>query len=185
MEVEVAARDRVLTERERELFASQQEASEKEAEILSLKAKLEKSLNDLQNKEKLINEWKHSNEKIRDQAKSEKDLATSEWKSELEVPKTSYRSIVNNIFQRFKERLHTQEAQTLDWQRKWETLKTTVLDRDIQIADLENKISKLKEEIIAKDNIRPFRIIANNSSTVSTYRERPQIECRQSARAIE
>ena len=78
-------RDTLLMERERELLAANQQVTEREAEATSLKMRFDKLKADIQEKDKLVAEWKVANERTRDQMRVEKEGIHSEWKSELEV----------------------------------------------------------------------------------------------------
>lgn len=47
-----------------------------------------------------------------------------------------------------------QDMEFAELQRKCDSMKATLLERELQVAELENKIAKLKDEIFAKDSIK-------------------------------
>lgn len=85
LESDVGYRENLLMERERELLIAKQQITERESEVTTLKARLDKLKADLQEKDKLVAEWKVTNERTRDQMRAEKEGIHSEWKSEMEV----------------------------------------------------------------------------------------------------
>lgn len=55
--------------------------------------------------------------------------------------------------QRLKEKIHGHEVQNVEWQRKYESMKTTLVDRELRLSELENKIAKLTDDVFNKDCI--------------------------------
>lgn len=85
MDTDIIARDNLLLDKEREIISVQQLASKYETEITSLNIKVEKSRTEIQEKDRLVSEWKATFERLKEQVRADKDASNNEWKTENEV----------------------------------------------------------------------------------------------------